>query len=203
MTDKIELCEKYQEKAHSTSKNTVIFGSKLLYPFFGLCGESGELLEKVIKIEKDLLNWTDTSWYTLHIEEMKKEAGDVTWYIAEICTQLGIKIEDLPKCEPWKETTEKNNTLIMLSELSITSSKLMEKLKKMFRDGDVTSDSAIINDSTKKEIIMKMLGEMMEILNAYCKTRLASSLVEVTQINIDKLFSRKERGVISGSGDNR
>lgn len=66
-----------------------------------------------------------------------------------------------------------------------------EKIKKKIRDGKFDERE------TAKE-----LGDVL-----WYAARLAAALncdfSEVAKINIDKLFSRKERGVLQGSGDNR
>lgn len=71
-----------------------------------------------------------------------------------------------------------------------------DKVKKVIRDnnGEFTDD--------KKREIAKEVGDVMW----YCATLandLGFTLEEVGIINIEKLKSRKERGVIGGSGDNR
>lgn len=70
-----------------------------------------------------------------------------------------------------------------------------DKVKKVIRDyGSFT-------DERKREIV-KEIGDVLW----YCATLandLGYTLEEVGIMNIEKLKSRKERGVISGSGDNR
>ncbi len=80
----------FQVSAHETSHNTMIGGDMLLYPVLGLAGESGELLNKVKKIYRD-----SGGVYT-HADRdaVISEAMDCAWYIAEICTQLGMDMED-------------------------------------------------------------------------------------------------------------
>jgi NTP pyrophosphatase (non-canonical NTP hydrolase) len=71
-----------------------------------------------------------------------------------------------------------------------------EKVKKVLRDsGGVFSEE-------KKIEIAKELGDVLWYVSAIA-TDLDLYLVDIAQTNIDKLLSRKERGVISGSGDNR
>jgi len=71
-----------------------------------------------------------------------------------------------------------------------------EKVKKIVRDqgGELT-------DFDRTEI-GKELGDVLWYL-AMLAEELGVSLEEVAQGNINKLISRKERGVIHGSGDNR
>jgi NTP pyrophosphatase (non-canonical NTP hydrolase) len=80
----------FQQQAHGTSHDTMIGGDLLLYPVLGLAGESGELLNKVKKIYRD-----SGGVYT-HADRnaVIAEAMDCAWYIAEICTQLGVNLDD-------------------------------------------------------------------------------------------------------------
>lgn len=84
----MELRE-YQRKAHETSHNTKIGGDALLYPVIGLFGEAGELANKVKKVHRD----NDGQMSGGHHEKLVDEAGDILWYVAEICTQLGVSLD--------------------------------------------------------------------------------------------------------------
>ena len=57
-------------------------------------------------------------------------------------------------------------------------------------------------DSERKEAIIKELGDVTWFVAELC-TLMNVSMERVMQGNIDKLTSRRERGVIKGSGDNR
>lgn len=57
-------------------------------------------------------------------------------------------------------------------------------------------------DSERRDGIKKELGDVMWFV-AELSTQLGLTLEEVMAANIEKLTSRKARGVISGSGDNR
>ena len=70
------------------------------------------------------------------------------------------------------------------------------KVKKIFRDkGGVISDAD--RDALKQE-----LGDVLWYFTQIC-TELDLTLEEVAAANLEKLFSRLERGVIGGSGDQR
>lgn len=71
-----------------------------------------------------------------------------------------------------------------------------DKLKKTIRD-----DDGVLTEEKRREV-GKELGDVLWYA-AQIASELDLSLDEVAQQNLDKLFSRKERGVISGSGDNR
>ena len=70
------------------------------------------------------------------------------------------------------------------------------KIKKIFRDkGGVIGEAE--RDALKGE-----LGDVLWYLTQLC-TELDLSLEDVAAHNLEKLFSRMERGKISGDGDNR
>ncbi len=88
---------------------------RIIYPALGMCGEAGEVADKVKKVIRDnAQNFTADKKL-----EIAKEIGDVLWYCAVLSHDIGFTLE------------------------------------------------------------------------------------EVAQMNIDKLQSRKERGMLGGSGDNR
>ncbi len=62
-------------------------------------------------------------------------------------------------------------------------------------------DNGIITDE-KKEALKKELGDLVWYIAALA-IELNLSFNDIAQANIDKLLSRKERGVITGSGDDR
>lgn len=70
------------------------------------------------------------------------------------------------------------------------------KIKKIFRDKNGEFSDA------DKEALKGELGDILWYLTQVC-TNLGFTLEEVAEENLDKLFSRLERGKIQGSGDNR
>lgn len=71
-----------------------------------------------------------------------------------------------------------------------------DKVKKVIRD-----NNSHFSKETKKEIA-KEIGDVLW----YCAVLahdIGFTLDEVARMNIEKLKSRQERGVLSGSGDNR
>src|SRR4051794_23294988 len=70
------------------------------------------------------------------------------------------------------------------------------KIKKIFRDkGGVISEA-------DRQALKHELGDVLWYLTQIC-TELDLSLAEVAEANIEKLFSRLERGQIRGEGDER
>ncbi len=71
-----------------------------------------------------------------------------------------------------------------------------EKIKKVLRD-----KSGAIDEETEKEL-EKELGDVLWYLSNLA-TELNLSLEEIASMNLEKLDSRKERGMLHGSGDDR
>ncbi len=71
-----------------------------------------------------------------------------------------------------------------------------EQAKKAIRD-----DGGLITDE-RRAAIGKELGDVLWYV-AQVASEVGLDLEEVAQQNLDKLLSRQQRGVLSGSGDNR
>lgn len=85
----IKTFKEYQEE----SQKTAIFppGRSLEYLFLGICGEAGEIAEKAKKVIRD-----KNGIMTDEVREaLKKELGDVLWYISQIATELDFELEDV------------------------------------------------------------------------------------------------------------
>src|SRR5579859_2164722 len=68
------------------------YKSNPIYPTLGLCGEVGEVAEKVKKLWRDD-GMTDAKVYHKDdIQELAKELGDVLWYIAALSEELGLSL---------------------------------------------------------------------------------------------------------------
>lgn len=71
-----------------------------------------------------------------------------------------------------------------------------EKIKKVLRD-----KKGLLDEKTKKELA-KELGDVLWYISQLA-SELGLSLEQVASLNIKKLFSRKKRRKLHGSGDNR
>jgi len=80
----------YQKKARKTAIYSGA-GKNFIYPVLGLCGESGEVAEKIKKIIRDG-NGVVTDEQR---RELEKELGDVLWYIANLGVELGLEMDDI------------------------------------------------------------------------------------------------------------
>jgi NTP pyrophosphatase (non-canonical NTP hydrolase) len=76
------------------------------------------------------------------------------------------------------------------------SGEVAEKVKKIVRD-----KKGVISSEDRAELL-KELGDILWYINAVAHL-LDSSIDEVASKNLEKVLSRKSRGVTQGSGDNR
>lgn len=80
----------YQQRA----RQTALYPNKdnnFIYPTLGLVGEAGEVAEKIKKVLRD-----NGGIITLEKkEEIKKELGDVLWYVSNLAYELDIGLEDI------------------------------------------------------------------------------------------------------------
>ncbi len=111
--------------------------------------------------------------------EKIKEAGDVAWYCSQLCSEAGLNLETV--IQSVKE----------LEAITTVLGQLAECVKKLYRDrnGEVSDkDRAIVTHSVNQIWNHCILGKDQSI---------------ILSTNIAKLQSRKTRGVLVGSGDDR
>tara|TARA_Y100000589_G_C26924903_1_gene535949 strand:+ start:62 stop:391 length:330 start_codon:yes stop_codon:yes gene_type:complete len=84
--------ETYQIKARKTAIYPNL-GSNYVYPILGLVGESGEVAEKVKKVMRDKNGVFDDET----LMGLKKELGDVLWYVSNICCEFNMSLDDIAK----------------------------------------------------------------------------------------------------------
>lgn len=73
------------------ARGTAIYPTPITYPALGLCGESGEVAEKVKKyLRDDGGKMTDE-----RREAIAKELGDVLWYVSNLASDLDLTLENI------------------------------------------------------------------------------------------------------------
>ena len=77
----------YQKLAMTTLNPELNKKDVLINAVMGLCGESGETIDIV---KKHLFQG-----HTLDQEKLKKELGDIAWYLAEAATALDMDLEEI------------------------------------------------------------------------------------------------------------
>ncbi len=80
----------YQKNARLTAQYPNL-GANYIYPTLGLVGEAGEVAEKVKKVIRDKKGIFDDD----SKKGLKKELGDVLWYISNICTEFNFSLDDI------------------------------------------------------------------------------------------------------------
>lgn len=82
---------------------------------------------------------------------------------------------------------------------------IAEKVKKWIRDQPgklITDEGVIFIETDRREAILKELGDPLWYITSMAAD-LGYTLQDVVDANYEKLTSRKERGLIKGSGDDR
>jgi NTP pyrophosphatase (non-canonical NTP hydrolase) len=80
----------YQDQSRKTYADIPVEGP-IIYPTLGLANEAGEFAGKIKKIFRD----KGGEFTPETIEALKGELGDILWYWTQICTNLGLSIEDV------------------------------------------------------------------------------------------------------------
>lgn len=88
------------------------------------------------------------------------------------------------------------NTLHWVLGINGEAGEVAEKVKKIIRD-----KNGQVSESDKKELA-KEIGDVLWYLAVFAHD-LGFNLDKVAKDNLDKLSSRKTRGKLTGSGDNR
>ena len=191
---KATFLNKYQSLANQTAVYPGRMGDPietamagLFYVSLGLSGEIGELQEKVLCGDTDDL--------------IKKELGDVYWYVSQVCMELGTPMSYLLKTKiDYKKLRSITSTDAIVERsllaMSILSGRICEILKKSLRDNNGHLGPG------KKDEIIEALAKILHNMLGTCGM-LNMEPEEIMNLNIEKLFSRKERGLLGGSGDNR
>lgn len=80
----------YQEQSRKTYSDIEV-NDPIVYPTLGLVNEAGEFAGKIKKIFRDKGGTISDD----DREALKGELGDVLWYLTQICTNLGLSLEEV------------------------------------------------------------------------------------------------------------
>jgi NTP pyrophosphatase (non-canonical NTP hydrolase) len=80
----------YQTESRKTAKR-VYTEHAIVYPTLGLTNEAGEFAGKIKKIFRD----KDGRISEEDRQALKAELGDVLWYVAQLCTELNLTLEEV------------------------------------------------------------------------------------------------------------
>jgi NTP pyrophosphatase (non-canonical NTP hydrolase) len=80
----------YQRRSRETARYPDT-GANPIYPTLGLCGESGEVADKVKKVLRDQAGDFDAD----ALEGLRLELGDVLWYVAQLASELNLSLDEI------------------------------------------------------------------------------------------------------------
>jgi len=97
----------YQQLAIRTARSK---GAKdeLFHLLLGLCGEAGEIAEKMKKVIRD----KDSDFSGIDADDLKKELGDVLWHLSTIGDYFDITLEDIAQTNIDKLTSRQKRGVI-------------------------------------------------------------------------------------------
>lgn len=161
----------------STIDKTAVY-PKHLGPAYTTLGMIGELGEFSVAIE------------SRNRENIKKEAGDVYWYITATCNEFGISVEDVFKVRDHKWMMG-SSPVAYATEAIMISTEVSEIVKKFCRDKNI--DLSVLK--LKLSHIFTQVSFALSYFNF--------SVEETLEANYKKLIKRRETNTLHGSGDNR
>lgn len=132
---------------------------------------------------------------TPEIDNFKAEAGDVLWYCFRILDELDQNV--VPSWGSYVNHRVWANVVSVDVLLYGKVASIADVVKKAVRDnsGTLTSDA--------KNSVLSSVHNIIAIVGYALYHQSDLTLEQVVAANIAKLTSRLQRGVISGSGDNR
>lgn len=187
----------YQERAWSTAVYDNK-GNNLEYISLGLGGETGEVQEYFKK--------TLHRGQSIPVDHLEKELGDVLWYLAGGASECRFSLSDI--VITLKRTMSKDDLDTFIGFQNHISSYFYG------RDLSLGALAVTLNQHISKlqqELYTFQYGyktpyihifHCLEYLSRIC-TKCNLSMEHVALLNLEKLASRKERGVLKGEGDNR
>lgn len=105
----IKTLNDYQVKAWSYALPTA---KDSTYLFLGLAGEVGELCSAQAKWIRDNPTTTDEELWEKKQEMLKKELGDILWFVAGLATNYYWKLEDIAQMNINKLEDRKQRNVI-------------------------------------------------------------------------------------------
>lgn len=87
---KVDLFDIYQRESRKTW-SLIHTDHAIVYPTLGLVNEAGEVAGKVKKLFRDKGGQITPE----DREALKYELGDVLWYLAQICTELELSLQEV------------------------------------------------------------------------------------------------------------
>lgn len=166
-----------------------------VYPALAALGEAGELCDKIVDGGREQLPYL-------------KELGDVLWYITAAAVELRLsdpghelgallnhwRFSSKTTFSNWATYQSQHDPNAGVEALRLVAylGRYSERIKKCWRESTALDVGACVLD------LERALTQIHHL--ALC---FYSNIGEVAQANADKLASRRARGTLLGSGDNR
>ena len=165
-----KILDKWNAYQLAANKTAVYPKESLVYPVLGLVGEAGEFTEALVGGDP---------------EKVTKEAGDVLWDCAAICTSRGIRLSE---CYPmvYKDADFSGYTIL------IVAARLAEQYKKAIRSGFQAPVTGVIT---------KALMQLTIVLEQTIAPIGLPTIPEIMEINIEKLAARAVAGTLKERGN--
>lgn len=172
--------EEYKKKAIQRLNKSIAFDKKenMYYACMGLIEETGEI---VAELRKPLFkgNFHEK---TLDIEEIKSELGDLMWYIALICKNTNIDMNQLLEHKESDCKNKREKLIQTVIEIGKSSGKIVEEYQKVYEEG--TDKSQLIERIENQYANICELAENLDL-----------TIDEILNENIRKTSSRyNEKG---------
>lgn len=172
----------------------------IAYCLMGVGGESGELLEKVKKIYRDKNSIID--------EEAKewliKEMGDIFWYCSQIYSETKVCFNNLYLIPGYVLAINDFQEYVKLNLYNKYNNSVLDLMERCFlllKDVGRLLGRYVDKDISKIDLLLKITNILYHL--AVICIIIDTTLENVANTNIEKLYSRKARGQLQGSGDNR
>lgn len=174
--------EQYQKAAIKMAIYPGRGTENITYPVLKLNGEVSELTEKAVTQSPR--------------EEIAKEIGDCAWYVAAICEDMGIQLQELRNMGGPSGIDILRTHNDILINLFIQTGSIAEQYGKALRD-----DGGVLSDERRTVIVDHMIRVFtwLRVIAGYYDY----TMEEIFQMNLDKLADRAVRGKLGGAGDNR
>ncbi len=176
---------KYQEQAWSTA----IYdnkGNNSIYVCEGLDGESGEVQEIIKRLHRG---------QELDLDKLKGESGDNLWYIQGMYSEYGLLMPDR-EMDAYQNACAVSHKAFNLHHWSL---RLGSKVGRVLEWVDELIFFEYPVQTTELQV---HLEDCLITLTMLIHTA-GLQLEDIAQFNLDKLASRQERGVLSGTGSDR
>lgn len=180
----------YQKSAITTK----IYDNSVAFPYvaLGICGEVGELYEKILESQKG---------GNFELSLLSKEVGDVAWYLAAWAEETQQLLEEVYSLRKVLTQDVFHSLEALKDNLVLEQKNVAELVKKALRD-DFEELSKGIFPQEKKFKVDIAVANLLAIIMGVCAVY-NLDFEQVLLENVQKLQSRKDRGTIKGSGDVR